>query len=339
MGDIMVQDTPHGALARRHFIAGAASLAGLAPLPALSQTVITPNTDVLPGAVPNDESARVVAGRNASQHLTIQVNINGRGPFNFIVDTGAELSVLADDVAAQLNLPEGAPITVEGVTGRIKTRLVPVDQLSVGPLAHNNLKLPILPRAFLRADGFLGLDVINGSRVTFDFLGKSLKIERSRRRFDADDKMATRVRTSGRDGRLKATNARVDNVQTTAFIDTGAEISVGNPALEAALRRRRKGVHVYGPAILTDITGTQISGDVIAIKGITLQNLHFTSGALVVADVPSFDTFHLNEEPAILIGMDYLRQFASVSIDYRLKEIRFELAEMTPPAPIRIERA
>jgi hypothetical protein len=37
--------------------------------------------------------------------------------------------------------------------------------------------------------------------------------------------------------------------------------------------------------------------------------------------------------------MDYLRQFASVSIDYRLKEIRFELAEMTPPAPIRIERA
>lgn len=335
----MVQDKPRDALLRRQFLGGAAGLAALTPLAGWSQTVITPNPGVLPGAVADGESAKVAAGRNASQQLTIKVMVNGKGPFNFIVDTGAELSVLADDVAAALNLPEGAPITVEGVTGRIKTRLVPVDRLSVGALVHDNLKLPILPRAFLRADGFLGLDVINGTRVTFDFLGKTLKIERSRNRFDADDKLTTRVRTSGRDGRLKATNARVDNVQTTAFIDTGAEISVGNPALEAALRKRRKGVHVYGPATLTDITGTQISGDVIAINGIALQNLHFTSGALVIADVPSFDTFHLNENPALLIGMDYLRQFATVSIDYRLKEIRFELAEMTPPAPIRIERA
>lgn len=334
----MVQNNLCNALVRRQFLAGAAGLAGLIPLVARSQVVITPNPEVLPGAVSDDESAQVAAGRNASQHLTIKVMINGGGPFNFVVDTGAELSVLADDVAARLNLPEGAPITVEGVTGRIQTRLVPVDQLSVGPLTHRDLKLPILPRAFLLADGFLGLDVINGSRVTFDFLGKTLKIERSKNRFDADGASATRVRTSGRGGRLKATNGRVDNVQASAFIDTGAEISVGNPALEAALRKRRKGVHVYGPAILTDITGTRITGELIGIREITLQNLHFTSGALVIADVPSFDTFHLRNEPALLIGMDYLRQFARVSIDYRIKEIRFELAEMTPPAPIRIER-
>ncbi len=334
----MVQEGLRNALLRRQFLAGAAGLAALTPLAARSQVVITPNPEVLPGAVADGESAQVAAGRNASQQLTIKVMINGNGPFDFVVDTGAELSVLADDVAARLNLPEGAPITVEGVTGRIKTRLVPVDRLSVGPLEHRDLKLPILPRAFLRADGFLGLDVINGSRVTFDFQGKTLNIERSKRRFDPDGASATRVRTSGRDGRLKATNGRVDNVQASVFIDTGAEISVGNLSLEAALRRRRKGVHVYGPAILTDITGTRITGELIGIREITLQNLHFTAGALVIADVPSFDTFNLKDEPALLIGMDYLRQFASVSIDYRLKEIRFELAEMTPPAPIRIER-
>ena len=335
----MVQDTPHGALPRRHFLAGAAGLAGLASPVAYAQTVITPKPDILPGAAADDDSAAVAAGRNVSQHLTIGVMLNGKGPFNFVVDTGAELTVLADNVASELALPAGAPVTVEGVTGRIQTRLVPLAELSVGPFRHDNLKLPILPRSFLQADGFLGLDVIGSSRVTFNFLDKTLRIERPKVRFEANGMSATRVRTSGSDGRLRATNCRVDNVRASAFIDTGAEVSVGNPALEAALRKRRKGVTVLGPAILRDITGTQITGEVIAIRDIAMQNLHFTSGALVIADVPSFDTFGLNNEPAVLIGMDFLRQFASVSIDYRLKEIRFELAEMKEPAPIRIQRA
>lgn len=334
----MVQETPNGELLRRHFLAGAACLAGLTPHGAAAQTVAAPDPGPLPNVAADSDVASVTAGRNVSQHLTIKVMINGGGPYDFVVDTGAELTVLADNVAAQLNLPAGAPITVEGVTGRIQTRLVPVGELRVGPFRHENMKLPILPRSFLQADGFLGLDVIGESRVTFDFSAKALKIERPRMRFEPNGLNATRIRTSGVGGRLRATNCFVDNVRASAFIDTGAELSVGNPALEAALRKRRRGVTVLGPAILRDITGTQVNGEVIAIREIALQSLQFTSGSLVIADVPSFDTFDLRNEPAMLIGMDFLRQFASVSIDYRLKEIRFELAEMTPPAPIRIQR-
>ncbi len=40
----------------------------------------------------------------------------------------------------------------------------------------------------------------------------------------------------------------------------------------------------------------------------------------------------LRLRPALLIGMDYLRQFAAVTIDYRSKEIRFELS-LAPPSP------
>jgi hypothetical protein len=332
----MVQETPPGALLRRHFLAGAAGIAGLAPFMATAQTPAEPGP--LPGVAVDSDSAAIAAGRNISQHLTIGVMLNGKGPYNFVVDTGAELTVLADTVVAELGLPAGAPITVEGVTGRIQTHLVPLQELAVGPFRHEHMKLPVLPRRFLEADGFLGLDVINGSRVTFDFLDKALRIERPKVRFESNGNMATRVRTSGKDGRLKAANCRVDNIRATAFIDTGAELSVGNPALEAALRKRRRGLTVLGPATLRDITGTQIMGELIAIREIAMQDLVFTSGALVVADVPSFDTFGLKNEPAVLIGMDYLRQFARVSIDYRLKEIRFELADMKPPAPIRIQR-
>jgi len=46
--------------------------------------------------------------------------------------------------------------------------------------------------------------------------------------------------------------------------------------------------------------------------------------------VPDFDQWGISTKPAILIGMDYLRKFTSVTIDYRHKEITFELAKASP---------
>jgi hypothetical protein len=43
--------------------------------------------------------------------------------------------------------------------------------------------------------------------------------------------------------------------------------------------------------------------------------------ALVIADLQVFDIGGLSRKPALLIGMNYLRQFAKVSIDYRIKEL------------------
>jgi hypothetical protein len=46
-----------------------------------------------------------------------------------------------------------------------------------------------------------------------------------------------------------------------------------------------------------------------------------------------FDIWGLTKRPALLIGMNYLRQFASVAIDYRLKEIHFDLASLPIAGP------
>jgi hypothetical protein len=46
-----------------------------------------------------------------------------------------------------------------------------------------------------------------------------------------------------------------------------------------------------------------------------------------------FDIWGLSNRPALLIGMNYLREFASVAIDYRLKEIRFDLASLLVAGP------
>ena len=53
----------------------------------------------------------------------------------------------------------------------------------------------------------------------------------------------------------------------------------------------------------------------------------------MIADLQVFDLWGLSQRPALLIGMNYLRQFARVSIDYALKEIRFDLARLVSAQP------
>jgi hypothetical protein len=41
-----------------------------------------------------------------------------------------------------------------------------------------------------------------------------------------------------------------------------------------------------------------------------------------------FNVWGLQEHPAVLIGVNFLRRFSKVSIDYGLKELRFDLAHL-----------
>jgi hypothetical protein len=47
---------------------------------------------------------------------------------------------------------------------------------------------------------------------------------------------------------------------------------------------------------------------------------------MVVADLGIFSTWSLADEPALLIGMNYLSRFSQVTVDYKLKQFHFELA-------------
>ncbi len=330
---------------RRHFLAGGAAVASLWPLGAAAQR-ITANTPPLPSGADQD-TASLSARTDANDHLTVAVMINGRGPFNFVVDTGAERSVVSDEVAAGLHLARGESVTLQGIAKAVTVATIQAETLAFGPFVRRDVRMPILPRSTLAADGYLGLDVIDGTRVTFDFKNHQLQIEQPKAIFDphvndfniqqpsgiqAPQISETWVHAKGRAGRLQIVDCLVGFVPAVAFVDTGAELSVGNPALLAALKTYRKGVPELGSIILTGVTGGELPGEIVAVPRITLQTLNFTDSLLAIADAPDFTTWGLHDRPAVLIGMNYLRQFASVTVDYRAKEIRFELS-LAPPMP------
>ncbi len=319
-------DRPRGS--RRHFLGGAAAL-GLWPAVAAAQH-ITANATLQPQPAEQD-SASLAARTDAARHLTVQVHINGRGPFNFVVDTGAERSVISDTVATALNMTRGAAVTVQGIIQTTQAPTVRADTVAFGPFVRKDVLLPVLSQATLAADGFLGIDVINGTRVTFDFKQHQVEIDQPHNyAMLLDPVTETRVHAVGKAGRLQIVDCMVDSVSSVAFIDTGAEVSVGNSALLDALKSRRKAGLDQGRIMLTGVTGGEMEAELIPVTRIRMDDLVFTDGMLAIADVPDFAIWNLRYRPALLIGMDYLRQFASVSVDYRNKDIRFELS-LAPP--------
>jgi len=292
-------------------------------------------------SAPAEGSGAVAATTAMGGRLTTPVRINGSGPYHFLVDTGAERTVIAEDLARKLALPRGPDVMVEGIVRTEREGLVDIRELEMGTLTCRRLQVPALPRSMLNADGYLGLDVLDDRRVVFDFAAGTLTITKPRGIFSefwtrfmgggADD---VRVPTLGDSGRLRSTDCLIDGVHADAFIDTGAQISIINDALYRELQRHKAGRTLPATQTLTGVTGGSIVGATTLLNMVRVGELVMTFTTAVVADLPVFKVWGLTGQPALLIGMDCLRRCARVTIDYRRKELHFEIASAHLPQPL-----
>ncbi|HEX5461700.1 MAG TPA: retroviral-like aspartic protease family protein [Steroidobacteraceae bacterium] len=343
-GDVLTANgQPHGC-SRRRFVAQ--SLLTVAAAPMLVREVAALAV-AMPASADRQGGGAAAGTANGSgfvhaagafdNRLATKVYINGRGPYSFLVDTGAERTLIAAEVAVQLALPRGRRVLVEGIIRDQPAVLVQIASLRMGSLVCPPLEVPVLPHKLLEADGYLGLDVLDKHRVVLDFRAGTLSVMRPQGFFAAmwehwDEAV---VHTLGSSGRLRASDCKVGDVRAAAFIDTGAEVSVANPALYAALQQTaRDRLLARGSVGLYGITGGSVIGLATNIKDIRLGELHLTYTPFVVAPLEVFDVWGLRREPALLLGMDCLRRFARVSIDYGRKELRFEVASARTVQPL-----
>lgn len=298
---------------------------GLLPFaPALAQAA--PPLGALPDGPPGTE---IGAGRDSLDRLTIPVTIDGQGPFRFVVDTGADRSVIADDIATQLGKAAGPLVLVHGIAGMDHAPSMHLGPIKVGHLSLKSGPVPVLPRAQLGADGMLGVDVLQGRRLIMDFDARILKIRASEESENLIGGQQMVVRAHKRFGRLTVVDALADRVTTAAFVDSGAELSVGNLALAEKLSRR------LGPSeqetTLYGVTTQTVAGSVRRISSLQLGGVEFTDLPLVFADLHLFDLWGLKDKPTVLLGMNVLRLFSRVELDYGAKALRFRLSSLTPP--------
>lgn len=108
--------------------------------------------------------------------IIVPVYVNGQGPFDFVLDTGATLTCLDAEASRRLGLPErrGMIGVGAGVGGAGRMRLVRIDSIRVGAAHAEDLTgcevdLGQTARVGLEVDGLLGLNFLKPFRVTLDF--------------------------------------------------------------------------------------------------------------------------------------------------------------------------
>ena len=113
--------------------------------------------------------------------ILVPVMLNGRGPFRFVVDTGASHSTISPRTAAALGLPleTDSLVSVNGITGREELPAVAIGQLEAGDLVMRDMRLPVVAAPMLAdSDGILGAAGLTHERLLVDFVHNSVVISR-----------------------------------------------------------------------------------------------------------------------------------------------------------------
>lgn len=323
------------------------ALAGCAP-PRVAPVLV--NFAGLPApVVSGDAGADLATAADLAGRITAPVMINGQGPFDFVVDSGANRTVITSDLAGRLGLPDAGPANVHGVAGVEPAGTAIIDLLEVDAVASRSIRAPTISRSRLGADGLLGVDVLRGRRVTIDFLRGQFRISPSRgsapaasmrvsaSRLGVDDEGGGRrivVPARYRFGQLIIIGADVAGRPVTAFMDSGSQTTVGNHALRRLVLGARPDPKVarYLVPVLS-ATGQVAQGELGVLPLLRIGGLDIAGLTTVFADLHVFDIWDLKAKPSLLIGIDAMRQFEAITLDYGRRQVIFTLPVGTPRRP------
>lgn len=293
-----------------------------------------------PPAPEAQEAARLL--ENLLTRLGARVDVGSLRDPVFVIDTGAERTAISDRLADELDLAPGPPVLVHGITAAEVVRTVRLPRLDFSGRRFTNLTPPVFPFAVLGADGLLGLDVLSRFRLTLEVRRRRAMMTPSGP--DVDERgfffngVASRMPSnitparSGRFGQLFLTNVQVEGVPTVAFVDSGAQYSIGNLALMRAIDARigpaaRQSIRVYG------VIGQSLMVDSGAVSNLRLARRELGATPLLFGDLHAFRVLGLADQPALLLGADILTRFSRITLDYG--QSRISLGELIKPPPLR----
>jgi predicted aspartyl protease len=253
-----------------------------------------------------------------TNRMTVPVSVDGKGPYAFIIDTGAERSVVSRELAETLGLDAGARARLFDFTGASAVNTVKVSSLSAGSLSTAGLEAPSLAAANLGAPGMLGIDALQGHRVVIDFDRKRMTLALAKKHPRGEILVGAEPRL----GQLIVTRATFEGQPISVIVDTGSWVSVGNKAMLALAKRAPRAL---GPITVRSVTGRTFRADYVAISGLYVGDARFDNFGVSFADVPPFERFGLRDKPALILGMSSLQMFRRVEIDFVNREIAFTL--------------
>lgn len=302
-------------------------LAGLALATMLSaQSSPLPQGAAAPAPAPDSADAghSLQYGEDNYERMTVPVEIGGQGPYPFVVDTGAERTVISRELAHELRLAPSGQAQLHSMTGSsaVDTVMIPVLGISAGSV--RNIRAPALARSDLGATGLLGIDSLRNNQLLLDFRQQTMTIRPAsakRERLDPDEIVVT---AKSKFGQLILADAEANGHRIAVIIDTGSQISIGN----SALRRKILGKKPRTPppqVEVISVTGGRLIADYTRIDKIKIGGVTMTDMPIAFVDAHPFAKFGLTNKPALMLGMNGLKAFDRVAVDFANRKVRFLL--------------
>jgi predicted aspartyl protease len=269
--------------------------------------------------------------------MTVPITIEGEGPYHFLIDTGAERTIISDSLADRLSLRRGSFTRVHSMSGPASVQTVVVPEIRVSKSRKSEVEAPALKEANIGASGMLGLDMLRSQRVIFDFENQKMTVSPSRSGISSFDPNTIIVKGRSRFGRMVLVDAWLDGERIMVVLDTGSQVTIGNEALRSRLVRKKK-LGRTEPVELVSVLGGVVSADYAPVRSLRIGGVHLEDLPMAFADVHPFRQLDLRDRPAILLGMDVLRMFDRVSVDFANKKVSFRLPDVSSRGDIRMAR-
>ena len=129
---------------------------------------------VEPSKVAPAKPVRVPYQLTNTKHVLVRVKLNGKGPFNFVLDTGAPALFLSEAAAEKAGIEkkktgfaEIGKLEIEGGVALEKVPCRVEDPFQITGMNKMNV-------AGMRLDGFMGFSVLARYRITYDFTDSHL---------------------------------------------------------------------------------------------------------------------------------------------------------------------
>ena len=250
--------------------------------------------------------------------ILLPVQVNGSGPFEFILDTGAGTSLLSSDLAKQLEMKIVGSKEGQSAGGKVAVSLAKTDSLAVGEAKLHDVDVGIVDLAHIgktigaKIDGDLGYNFLKQFRLTIDYCNCEVRLDDPKRveNFGRSAKTEVPMRLASPAKPLILVDVHANGRGPFQFaIDTGTSTTAITPELAKQLGIKSSPI---GPVTTggaqVDVTSGRLQS--FQIGGAKIDNM-----AVVVADFFAMLSSAIGAKLDGIVGYNFLRNY-KVVIDY-----------------------
>lgn len=118
--------------------------------------------------------------------IMVEAKVNGRGPFNFAVDTGASVTVISKHTAEKLGLAENPSTPKKGhcCSGELDMSLLTTNSVLVGDVEVKDIPVALMDLSTISKcvgmdiEGIIGYSFMKDFRVVIDYPNNTISFEK-----------------------------------------------------------------------------------------------------------------------------------------------------------------